>query len=65
MKGVLYTGMDVRDLPPLTEEEKKTVPALMGKGVGRFLDDLIMGVISEHQAGSSEGGDSLLEEKLK
>lgn len=51
MKGVLYTGMDVGDLPPLTEEEKKTIPALLGENAGRFLNDLILKVISEYQVG--------------
>jgi len=61
MKGILYPAIDMGDLPPLTEEEWETVPALMGKNAGKVLSDLIEKYL-KHQAGSLEGGDSLLEE---
>jgi len=49
MKGILYPAINVRDLPPLTEEEKKTIPALMGENAGKFFDKLILEAITDHK----------------
>lgn len=45
IKGVIYPGQDIRDLPPLTEADRKTVASKCGKNIGAFLDNLIMEVI--------------------